>query len=216
METPGPILVCFAVAEEARPFRKRLGAGAGARVLVTGMGARRANAAIRRALAETRPRLVITSGFAGGLNPALERGAVLFEADAAFPVSPDALRSAGARPGQFHCAARVAATVADKQALRRETGADAVEMESAILRTACREANIPSATIRVISDAADENLPLDFNQFMTPGGGMNYARLALAVIKSPSKIGELREFQQRVARAAETLAETLARLINQL
>jgi hypothetical protein len=210
VESSGPILVCFAVAEEARPFQKIIAGRGDVRVLVTGMGPHRAGAEIRKALAEARPRCVITSGFAGGLNPDLPRGAVLFDVDDNFPPSTNLLTNAAARPAKFHCAERVASTAAEKLALRRQTGADAVEMESAVIRAACREAGIPSATVRVVSDAADEDLPLDFNRFMTADGGMNYALLAWAVLKSPAKIGELRGFQQRLAHAAENLAKALA------
>ncbi|MBI5772889.1 MAG: hypothetical protein HZA89_03985 [Verrucomicrobia bacterium] len=212
MESSGPILVCFAVAEEARPFQKIIAGRGDLHVLVTGMGARRAGAAIQKALAEVRPRGVITSGFAGGLNPDLPRGTVLFDADDNFPL-PINLPNSAARPAKFHCAERVASTAAEKLALRRQTGADAVEMESAVIRAACRAAGIPGATVRVISDAADEDLPLDFNRFLTADGGMNYATLAWAVVKSPAKIGELRSFQKRLAYAAEILAQVLTGLL---
>jgi len=212
VESSGPTLVCFAVAEEARPFQKIISGRGGVRVLVTGMGPGRAGAEIRKALAEIRPRVVVTGGFAGGLNPDLPRGTVLFDADDDFPLPILRLTDA-ARPARFHCAERVAATAAEKLALRRQTDADAVEMESAIIRAACRAAGIPSATVRVISDAADEDLPLDFNQFMTANGGMNYARLAWAVMRSPSKIGELRSFQRRLVPVAENLAKALAGFI---
>lgn len=180
------------------------------RVLVTGMGQSRAQSAISSVLAETKPCCVVTAGFAGGLNPDFPRGAVLFDADEPFPIPVARLKNAGAFPACFHCAKRVVATAAEKSALHREIGADAVEMESAVIRAACRAAGVPSATVRVISDAADEDLPLDFNQFMTTEGDMNYARLAWAVVKSPSKIGELRRFQQRILLAAENLAVALS------
>ena len=75
------ILVCFAVKEEAAVFRQTPAAARG-QILLVGKG--RANAAppIRAALAANRPSLVITSGFAGGLNPQLITGAVVFETDA--------------------------------------------------------------------------------------------------------------------------------------
>ena len=206
------LLLTFAVAQEAAGLRRRLGARPGLQICLTGIGLRNAERVLRTALAAKRAEVVITSGFAGGLNPTLVRGTVVFASDEEGGLK-SALLEAGAVPVRFHCAQRVAATAAEKKALRETTGADAVEMESGIIRAICRERGIPSATVRVISDAADEDLPLDFNRLMTADLKMNYAKLAWALAQAPRKVGELLRFQRRINAAAEKLADVLTRVI---
>ena len=179
------------------------------RVLTTGMGVRRARQAFEASCHPAWPGLVLTCGFAGGLDSRLPLGAVLVDADAGFALIAG-LKNAGALSGSFHCAERVAVTVAEKAALRQATGADAVEMESSVIRACCRERGIPSATVRVISDTAQEDLPLDFNALMTPDHRMDFLKLAWRLARSPGKIPELMRFQKRVSFAADELAATLA------
>lgn len=206
-------LVCFAVKEEADAFRRLAIDRPGIRILVTGMGAANAQQAVRRALDESLPGLVLTCGFAGGLNPALESGTVVFLAEGN-PGLAAALESTGARPARFHCASRVAVTAAEKRALRETAGADAVEMESGAITEVCAERRVPCATVRVILDTAAEDLPLDFNALMTADMRLNPAKLALAIImKSPGKIGALRQLQRQSAAAAGRLAESLQRVV---
>lgn len=208
--------VIFAVPEEARPFQRKLRAAmtnpgpAPVRVLVTGMGARNAERAFLAALADgtVAPKWILTCGFAGGLNPELRSGAVGFDADSAFPLA-ERLQRAGLTAWKFECATTVATTVAEKSALRRATQADAVEMESGVLRRLARERGIPSATVRVISDAADEPLPLDFNTLMTPEMNLSLPRLLVRLAGSPGKIPQLIRFGRQTQRAAGGLAEIL-------
>jgi nucleoside phosphorylase len=224
-------LVCFAVKEEAAVFR-RTPAAASVQIMLVGMGKANAEASLRNFLAggasvpASRPSLVITSGFAGGLNPQLITGDVVFDTDA--PLTPllspsdgermsattgqglrEKLLAAGAREAKFCCAERVAVTVAEKAALWRATGADAVEMESQIIRDICRKQKISSATVRVILDAAGEDLPLDFNALARADQSLNFVKLALAVLRSPGKIGALLRLQQQTSAAAKNLGQVL-------
>src|SRR5271170_1236903 len=117
--------------EEAAPFRKiaeSLVASVQAEILVTGIGRQNAEQSVRGFLATHSPDRVLTCGFAGGLNPDLKRGEVVFE------TLDEKLRAkllgVEAKPAKFFCAGRIATSVAEKKRLRDETGADAVEMES--------------------------------------------------------------------------------------
>ena len=205
------VLVCFALKEEARPFQQSVAGRSDIRVVIVGMGPRNAERAIQAALAAEPPDLVLTCGLAGGLRPDLERGTVVFDADPESGLEP-ALVAAGAKLARFHCTERLAATAAEKRTLRESTGADAVEMESQPIRAACREQQIPSATVRVILDTAQEDLPLDFNQFLTPEQKMDYGKLALALLKSPGKVAALLQLRQQSLAAAEQLGRALLRI----
>ena len=208
--TKPSILVCFAVNEEAAPFRKLAAGKPEVSILVTGMGRNNAKKSIGERCATNVPELVLTCGFAGALNPALPLGAILFET--ADQNLRSVLSAAGAKPAIFFCAARIVATAAGKKKLREETGADAVEMESESIHAVCRERGIPCATVRVISDTAADDLPLDFNDLVKPDSSMNYGKLAWAVVKSPAKIKALRHFQKRIQFAAAQLAGVLDKI----
>ncbi len=206
-----PILVCFAVKEEAAPFLRILPVGV--ETVVTGMGGAAAERAVKTKLSERTWSLVLTCGFAGGLNPAFRPETVLFEVDAAFPLR-QALLDTGAVAARFHCADRVAVTAAEKTELRQRTGADAVEMESGIIRRLCRERGLPSATVRVISDAAHEGLPLDFNALMQADGTIHFGKLAGAILFRPHRIPALLALGSRSKSAAERLAVVLHRVLS--
>ena len=69
--------------------------------------------------------------------------------------------------------------------------------------------------MRVISDTAGEDLPLDFNALFNADLSLNCGKLALAIAKSPEKIGALMELQKKTWLAAERLAEVLISVLYQ-
>jgi adenosylhomocysteine nucleosidase len=201
------VLFCFAVEQEAKFFSHP-----DMEFLITGIGRENAERSLHTRLKKEPFQLVLSCGFAGGLNPYLSTGTVVFATDEDAGLTP-LLLTAGACPVKFHCVDRVAITVEEKRKLWETTGADAVEMESQIIRAICRAHGIPSATIRVISDAAQENLPLDFNALMTSEQRLNYGKLILALLTSPTKIPALLRLQRQTQLAARNLAEVLSKVI---
>ena len=206
------IAVCFALPEEAGPFQKRCGERIP--VFFTGIGKANAEKAVRDYLKDHSPGLLLTCGFAGGLDPQLQIGDVVFETSSGDSGDVHArLVAAGAKPGRFFCADRIATTAAQKKKLREETGADAAEMESGAVQSVCRERGIACATVRVISDTAGEDLPLDFNEFLTPDKKLDMSKLMMTVARKPWKMGALMDLQKKTKLAAERLAEVLLRVI---
>jgi adenosylhomocysteine nucleosidase len=204
-------LVAFAVKEEAKFFKPLASTRSNVEILLTGMGSPNAEKALRGFLKNRRPGLVVSAGFAGGLKPGLASGTVLFS-------NPEdeglarALAAAGSQSARFHFARRVATQAQEKKRLYEQTEADAVEMESQTIGAVCREHGIPSVTVRVVLDTVDEDLPLDFNQLLTPDERMDMGKLALALVKRPGKIPSLLRLREQSDTAAKRLAEVLGRV----
>jgi len=204
-------LVCFALKEEAAPFQKLATNIPDVSILITGIGSQNAEASLRRFLAGNLPKLILTCGFAGGLNPELENGDVVYITG--YAALDQKLAAADAKHASFFSAARIATTVAEKKQLRAATGADVVEMESGTILAICRESRIPCAMVRVISDTAGEDLPLDFNALSRPDMSLDYGKLAWAVARAPWKIGALIQLHKKTSYAAQQLADVLAKVV---
>ncbi len=208
------ILVCFAVVEETKGLRIQDSGfriqDLKVRVLVTGMGKGNARLSVEEAIRQRKPDLILTCGFAGGLNPEIARGTVVYSAPEDFP---NISRLTGARQATFFCHDRIATTAEEKRKLWERTRADVVEMESGEIQKVCAEQNIPCAIVRVISDSAQENLPLDFNELLRPDMSLNLPRLIGRVLMSPSLIPKLLRLQRHTKEAARNLSEALGALL---
>jgi len=205
------ILVTFAVAEESRPFQAKLSPARRIDTLLTGIGPAQTRRTLLPRLRQPTPDLIITSGFAGGLDPNLQGGALVYDASLA-PHLEDSLRKAGATAARFHCSSTVLLTPEAKRHARQATGADAVEMESGIIQDLCREHHIPCAIVRIISDPAHERLPLDFNACVNPDGSLRWAALAQQCLLRPTALSGLLRLRATTRSAANRLAEVLLQL----
>ena len=227
------VCVLFALPEEAAPFRKqRHSFGWVVSLGVSGPGF--ANAATHAGLLLDDPgpkiKCLIVCGFAGGLDPDLVPGDLLVAnqvlRDLEPPLQPDAELLAAANsfclPGYIPCMAplitgdRVLISAAEKRALFAKTPAVAVDMETYGAVTAAEERGIPWLAVRVITDGAQHELPLDFNAFTAPDGSLNRGRIVAATLARPWKIPAMAQLGKRSKQAAGNLAVFLESLLQAL
>jgi adenosylhomocysteine nucleosidase len=234
------VLVTFALESEFAPWRRMHGfvrlanteftafdsnfGDSDVRVVVTGMGAERAQGVARKLL-DWRPGLCIAAGFAGGLNAAHRAGDVVVAANVRDGETQRTLASdsrivnraedAGARKIEMlWTSAYVISAVGDKRRLGKI--ADAVDMESFFILNEARERGIPGVAIRAVSDAADERLPLDFTRVLDDRGRVRPARMASAIARSPQRIPGLIRLGAASRRGARKLAKVLDATIETL
>lgn len=167
--------------------------------------------------------LCITTGFAGALRPEYHVADVLVAREIVADEtrakvfgtkikSTQRLLEAAARCGarvveRFYSSPIAIRTAQEKVALG--DFADAVEMESFEVLSEALAWMREGVAVRVVSDTADEDLPLDFNRVVNDEGELSVARLAGQVVRKPSAIPGLVRLGQRSGEAAKRLADFL-------
>jgi len=161
---------------------------------------------VERALGEKKDvNGIISTGFCGALDPALRVGDIVVGGDAEVASGAPFVR------GEIFSVDRVAVTAVEKRELRNRTGAVAVEMEAAAAKSKAAEWGVPFMCIRVVSDTAADDLPLDFNRFRDADGNFSRTRIALAAMARPfSAMPGLMELDRNCRRAAQALGDFLA------
>lgn len=207
------VLVCFALRQEAAAFKRLVRANPAVTTVVTGMGLTNADHAVRQVMLGRHFDEVFSCGFAGGLNPRSAPGTVLFHTTQ--PALAERLQKAGAIPARFALVHELLVTAAAKARCYSATGADAAQFESEAVQAICRERNIPFAIVRVVLDAADEDLAIDFNKFIVAGGGFRYGKFFGTIACDPGKIRLLIPLVKRCRFASAKLAAVLAAAICQ-
>jgi adenosylhomocysteine nucleosidase len=199
------LLVTFAVPHESRFFR-RCAAAEGVRVLHTGIGGDAAARALRAELENDRPSAVVSSGFAGGLDPGLRVGDVIADSEKS---SPELLQilPAEVRRGRIQTASKPVDSAEAKAELFKVSGAQAVDMESAAIVAVCVDAGIPLLVLRVISDAAEDEIPVPLHVAWDLNAQRpRPMRLCLYLARHPTRVGEFLRFLRQTNVAAKNLA----------
>jgi adenosylhomocysteine nucleosidase len=109
--------------------------------------------------------------------------------------------------GRVVSASMVVGSATDKQRLSRLSGAAALDMESAALGSAALSRGVPFGVVRTVSDVLDEDLPIDFNLFLRPGGWLRGAQTLLA---SPAAFAGLNRLRKQSRVAANRLTDLFA------
>jgi hopanoid-associated phosphorylase len=144
---------------------------------------------------------IISLGIGGALAPGLQPGdwvvATKVVDVAAGELATDlawttALATAlGASTGPILGSEAMILKAADKVAAHSRTGALAVDMESHVAARLAQRLGLPFAAARVISDAADHDLPPAVMVGMRPDGGMALGPVLWALLKNPLQLGAL-------------------------
>jgi adenosylhomocysteine nucleosidase len=189
----------------------------GALLAVSGIGRDAAEAAAR-ALVDAGVAALMTFGMAGGLDPALKAGSVVLPCEL---ISADGTRFLASRSWRERVAAAVSPlravsagnlltspraidTPLDKSAAFRDTGAAAVDMESAAVAAVAAHHNLPFIAVRVIVDTAADTLPravVNASRF----GKVQIGRLISGLILAPGEIAALIRLAQRYRIAIRSL-----------
>ena len=115
---------------------------------------------------------------------------------------------------RFYSANRVISRAEEKQ--RLGAAADAVEMESFEIMQRARADGVPAIAIRAISDAVDEDLPLEMNEIFNEEGRVSMPRVIGQAALHPRSVPGLIRLGQKSKRAAEALAVFLDRYVTTL
>ncbi|GEO01588.1 hypothetical protein NSE01_34200 [Novosphingobium sediminis] len=142
------------------------------------------------ALLQAGPALVLSTGLGGGLDPELAVGALVLDGDAALVKALGSALPAAIRARIIGQDA-IATGISGKAALRQATGAAVVDMESHIAARVARHHGVPFAAIRVISDAADEELPPAALVGMRPDGGIALGAVLASLARRPAQLPAL-------------------------
>jgi len=149
---------------------------------------------------------VISFGVAGGLDPSLKSGDVVVADEvmsgdnrwlAGFALNDDLIGrltvGLGRRVvrGGLAGVEDVVVAQASKTALRNETGAAAVDMESHIAAAYAAESGLPFAALRVISDPADRALPALARNAIKPNGDIDLRMILRGVVRNPRTLRAL-------------------------
>jgi len=190
------------------------------RVAVWQMGAMGKAAAgiLERKLVDNRPSLVISAGFAGGLQSHLAAGDLVIGRNF---TDPDILARLNLGPdwhiGEIHTASAIIERAEDKRNLAQETGCMVGDLETSHIAAVCQEHGIPMLALRCISDTADEDMPVPASALLNPATGRpEPLQLFRHLIANPSSVSGFSQLLKNAKTAQKNLARGLNELLPQL
>lgn len=162
---------------------------------------------------------IISIGIAGALSPSLDAGNCIVASS--ISVDGKALNTDDAWSTHLHQtlpdtisgtiagAEKIAATAEEKSAIYRDTGADAVDMESHVAIRTAHDHGLPFVALRAISDRADHTLPHAARVAMKPSGGIALGRVLHSVVTRPHQVPALMRTNRETEKAFGSLLRCL-------
>ncbi|MDD2540615.1 MAG: phosphorylase [Desulfuromonadaceae bacterium] len=199
-------------------------------LLESGMGFDNAAYAAEAVIREECPELLISVGFCGGIDPALQTGDVVVAKQMVI-VTGDGLeevpvlfsttgptfvaRQAGARifGGMFASTPAIMSKTVLAGMLPTGSPTPVVEMESAAIAIIAVENRIPLLAVRSVSDPADEELGFSLDEFCDARMRIRPHRVLLTILRKPRIIPQLLRLARNSRIAANSLAAAMKKLL---
>jgi adenosylhomocysteine nucleosidase len=198
-------------------------------LIIGGMGRDAARRATRLLIDGHRPRWVISAGFAGALDPALERydlvmpteivdvDGLRLSVDVNLPTNLETpTRGPLLKPGRLLTVDAIVRTAAEKAALRAKYEADVVDMETSAVAAICGEREVRFLSLRVVSDEAGVDLPREIASLVTRSGSYRVGAALRAIWNRPSSLKDFWSLHEHSQEAADRLAAATLSVIEHL
>ena len=187
-------------------------------VFHTGVGRISCCARIQQILGDESFDYLISAGFAGALAEELEVGDILVATNFSDPdlqkLFPE---TDGVVHGTLTTAARVIDSFAERERLRKESGALGVDMETEFIAKACAAHRVKMLSLRAVSDTPVRPLPAPANVlFDIAKQKTDFARLAYYLATRPQKITKLIGFHRQIVLARQSLTKAITDVIGQM
>jgi adenosylhomocysteine nucleosidase len=183
---------------------------------IAGVGTENAYRSTRELLGSVSTRGVLSIGFAGGLSDSLRIADLLLVSEVIdeksgerFPCDAGIWPMADGQPGILLASGAVVNSAKAKRALGARWNAAAVDMESSGVARASKEAGLPFGAMKVISDAADESIAIDFQRCWSEDGKLSTWKIVREAMTAPQGVSHLWLLAKNSRAAAAKLAASL-------
>ena len=201
----------------------------------SGAGGHRAAKAAQAMIDAYRPRLAVSAGFAGGLDPRVRRQDLVVATSLIRLPSPSGKGAGGEggemtldparlvpwldevpnlHRGRLLSVDRVVRLREEKQELGRRHDALAIDMETFAVAEVCRARAIDFLAVRAISDAVDDELPGDIGQLLAQKSFAGQFGAAVgSIFRRPAAVKDLFNLHQNALASSGRLAKFLGMVI---
>ena len=176
---------------------------------IIGMGMPHCASRAAEAMERVKPELAILAGFCGALAETMERG------DIFLTTTPDDDHPTPWMHTGLYTSSKPVSTPQEKSELYKETGEDCVDMEQAFAEAVAKERGIPFIGVRIVSDAADEEIPSEILKYGYDAdeGKTTPLKMARYLLSHPHQISALVNFLKPLDPIRQKLADELAEFL---
>ena len=187
----------------------------------TGVGRKSCKPKIDNFLRAVQPKLLISSGFAGGAVEDLDVGDLILAENFSDPgliaSAQQILADHDPRVVKLFTSTSIVDSIVERNKIAQGHGTAAVDMETEIIARACAACGVPLVSLRVISDSLSEPFPVPpFVLFDIEQQRTDFAKLIPYLLRHPGTTWHLLRFARQIARAREALTNAIVDLVARL